>query len=100
MIELAKAFAHIATMIETELYFKMKCLRYYDAMLYLYKNKGNKLPSITSTENLGTTNWSDTERNMDSLDHLKTEKDWIKHLKGVYEYSASPTDISKCSLSI
>lgn len=99
MIELVKAFAHIASLIETDLYFKMKQMRYTNAMLYLYKNYHHNLPSITSTENLGTTNWIDTESNMNSTDHLKSETDWIKYFKGIYEYVASPQDITKCSLT-
>ena len=99
MMELVKAFANIASLIETSMFYKMKQLGYSNAMLYLYKNKDHKLPSITSTANLGTSNWKDTEANIEVLNESKSEDDWIKYFKEIYEYVAAPQDITKCSLT-
>ena len=98
MMELVKAFSNIASLIETSMFYKMKQFRYSNAMLYLYKNKDHKLPSITSTAHLGTSNWKDTEANIDVLNEIKSEDDWIKYFKEIYEYVAAPQDITKCSL--
>ena len=100
-MELVKAFANIASTINIIIYHKAKSLGYYEVMLLIEKEERSlkyKLPSFTSTFNLGTTNFKNAEENIDTILDLKTEKEWLTFLKNVY-YTGPPEDISKCSLT-
>lgn len=83
---------------ETLLVFKMKKMQYQEALLFLYKNHNHKLPSLTSTQYLGTKAWYYAESNLDNYDNIKTEHDWLSYFKQIY-HDGSPQDITKCSLT-
>ena len=101
MIELVKAFANIASLMNLVVYHKAKSLGYYEVMEFMDKEERQskcKLPSFTSTSNLGTSNFIDTESNIDTILQLQTEKEWLTYLKNIY-YTGPPGDITKCSLT-
>lgn len=97
MIELVQVFSEITTRIYSVLYFKMKKLGYTEAMLLVYKHRQNyNLPSFTSTMHLGKNDWPMIESNMYNMDHLNTEKEYIKFLNNMFRHNGQPQEFLSC----